>query len=67
MEETVSIDIFAWLHELCKPYNMSILNFINQFENLNSLVPYCPGIKNVNPMELTEPEQMTILHKARPK
>eukprot|EP00957_Ditylum_brightwellii_P135265 10314245-Ditylum_brightwellii.AAC.1 len=63
MEETISNNILVWLHELNKLYGMMVLKFVNHFDDLNSLVKYCPDIGSVNPKELANLEKMTILLK----
>eukprot|EP00957_Ditylum_brightwellii_P083465 6344738-Ditylum_brightwellii.AAC.1 len=45
---------------------MSVQSFVSHFEELNSLLKYCPNINNVNPVPLDDAEKCIILKKDCP-
>eukprot|EP00957_Ditylum_brightwellii_P169687 12915291-Ditylum_brightwellii.AAC.1 len=46
MTKTISQDIVDWLCQLHKTRDMSVQSFVSHFEELNSLLKYCPNINN---------------------
>eukprot|EP00957_Ditylum_brightwellii_P147691 11246919-Ditylum_brightwellii.AAC.1 len=64
MTETILQDIVKQLHQLYKPRDMSVQNFVSCFEELNSLLKYCPNINTINPVPLADANKCIILKKA---
>eukprot|EP00957_Ditylum_brightwellii_P082846 6298395-Ditylum_brightwellii.AAC.1 len=66
MTKTILQDIVEWLCQLHKPRDMSVQSFVSRFEELNSLLKYCPNINNVNPVPLDDAKKFIVLKNACP-